>query len=500
MRWVTLIFLLGTFSISAQDLELGPVHKLSKKEQISGIFASDNSGFYALRFSNRIGSQGDPIIEKYTNKLDQKYSTPLSLSDDFNFQQVFGYQDNLYCTFSRRNKSTGKITYYLQGIANSTGKLSGKKIQLENARMETKNTIGSISTTISRDSSHIGFFSSEESRSTFFFSGLTFGKNSFGYNKFKVNVMDANMEEVWSDQIKLPYDNEDLEVLKNRIDNEGNLYILIRILDKDWNAKRRKNEPYKTYKILAYTEKGTVEKEYKIRLRNKLISDITFTINDEGNIVCSGFTSDSKKEGIDGAFYFVMNKDSEEFLQEGYKNFGPEELGLFMSERKARKGKEITSSYDMDQLILKENGGAVLLAEYYDVRSNYNYQPNGISSTTYEYIYGPILILSIDDEGGIDWIRKLQKRQISPRHTYSSYNYAIVGERIYFIYNKNISRRTEILSTYIDGDGKMGGRELFRAKDEKVMIRPAGCYQINEEEMIIYGEWRRQFQFGRLRF
>ncbi len=500
MRYLFFIGLLISFCAQAQDLTLGPVQKLDKKERISGIFAHDDTGFYVLRTTYRIGSLGDQVIEKYDNSLKQKYSTPLAFEKNYTFDQVFSFGDKLWCTFNFRDKSKSKITYYLQEISAKSGKLTGKKQIIDTGKMDAKNARGNINRTESRDSSKTAFLSSDQSIPGFFFQGIPFGKNSKGFNEFNIKVFDENLNELWKKRLKMPYENENFSVLRYRVDNEGNFYLLIKVLEDDWKAKRRNKEPYKSYQILAFTDKGESKKTYDIKIKNRFITDITFAIDDEGNIVCSGFSNDSAKQSIGGAFYFVMNKDTEDFIQENYKDFNTAELALFMKERKAKKGKEISYNYNLDYLILREDGGVVLLAEYFDIITYTTNNGNGGMSTRTVYVNGDVMIVNINPNGEIEWVRKLAKDQRGSTSRYSSFDYAIVQDKIHFIYNRYIGKRTDVQLTFIDNEGKMGGKDLFNAKKEKVLLLPAGCRQISDDEMIIYGEWRRSFQFGRVKF
>jgi len=500
MRYLFFFCLLISFSAQSQDVQLGPVQKLDKKERISGIFAHDDTGFYVLRTAYRLGSLGDQVIEKYGHNLDQKYSTLLEFERNYTFDQVFSFGNKLWCTYNFRDKSKSKITYYLQEISAKSGKLTGKAKVIDTGKMDAKNARGNINRTESRDSSKTAFLSSDQSIPGFFLQGFAIGKNSRGFNEFNIKVFDDEINELWSKKLKMPYDNEDFSVLRYRVDNDGNFYLLIKVLEDNWKSKRRNRQPYKSYQVIAFTDQGATRKTYDIKIKNRFITDITFAIDDNGNIVCSGFSNDSAKQSIGGAFYFVMNKETEDFIQEGYKDFDTRELALFMKERKAKKGKEISYNYDLDHLILRDDGGVILLAEYFDVRTYTTTTGNGGTSTRTVYVNGDVMIVNINPEGQIEWVKKLEKDQQGSTPRYSSYDFAIVDDKIHFLYNRYIGRRTDIQLTFIDSKGLMGGKDLFNAKKEKVLLLPAGCRQISDTEMIIYGEWRRSFQFGKVKF
>ena len=504
IQFLLLLFFIGS-SLSSQTIELGPEEKGSRKDVISDIILSDDTGIYALRTAVRFLSYPTPIIEKYTVDFAQVYSVRLTEFDQSNLkaQSIFPYNDRIFIALSERDKSAGRAEFYIQEIDKSTGKLTGARKKIGANKLEKRISLPNLTSRISRDKSKLAMFINEFA---LFGSGavqifnLPIGKKDDTYGNFTLKVFDDNLSEIWSKKVKLPYNNDRLSVLEFDTDNDGNIYLLTRYRPEDWRAKRKAKKPFFTYKILAYRNDGADVEEYDVTLENKYISDITFDLGKDDNLMCGGFFSDKFNGALGGTFFFTIDADTKKIIQQDTKKFGTEELSLFMSKRKAEKGKEISSDFSLDEFILRSDGGIVLIGESYYETTITSTGPNGRSSTTTYYHYGPILVVNVSPAGKIDWVTKIDKNQDSSTKAYSSYETAVVKDKIYFVFNKGIRKKSNVMAVSVDAGGKVSEQELFQVKDEKLLLRVPGCEQVSDDEMVVYGEWRKKFRFGKIKF
>ena len=275
IQFLLLLFFIGS-SLSSQTIELGPEEKGSRKDVISDIILSDDTGIYALRTAVRFLSYPTPIIEKYTVDFAQVYSVRLTEFDQSNLkaQSIFPYNDRIFIALSERDKSAGRAEFYIQEIDKSTGKLTGARKKIGANKLEKRISLPNLTSRISRDKSKLAMFINEFA---LFGSGavqifnLPIGKKDDTYGNFTLKVFDDNLSEIWSKKVKLPYNNDRLSVLEFDTDNDGNIYLLTRYRPEDWRAKRKAKKPFFTYKILAYRNDGADVEEYDVTLENKYI-------------------------------------------------------------------------------------------------------------------------------------------------------------------------------------------------------------------------------------
>lgn len=500
MKQVFLIlisFLFISQWLSAQELTLGPEQKGKRSEVIQDIIHHDETGFYALRQSVSVLKPFAPIIEKYTNDMVQVYQTRLDdfSSQDINPEGFFSFNNRIFVAGSKKERDKKQIEYFFREISKKTGKMTGKVQKIGREKIEKRSAIANLDYRISRDSSKLGLFLNDFSLNLF-----NSKKANEDYAKVTLKVFNDDLEELWSRKIKLPYNKDRVSVVKFDVDNKGDIYLLVRYRDSNWREKRRAKKPWFTYRMLAYRQSGEEVDEYNVTLKDQYISDITFEINNKDNLTCAGFFSEGFRGSLAGTFILTIDAKTKRISRQDTKKFDSAELSLFMKERKAKKGKEISSNFDLEDFVLRSDGGAILIGESFYISTTTTTSASGGTTTRTLYNYGPLIVVNVNPDGKIEWVSKIVKKQRSETRAYSSYAMSIVADKMYFVFNKGIRKRSNVMAVSVDSKGKVSEKELFRVKDEKMLLRVPGCEQIADREMIVYGEWRKKFRFGKLKF
>ena len=200
-----------------------------------------------------------------------------------------------------------------------------------------------------------------------------------------------------------------------------------------------------------------------------------------------------------------------------------------MKERKAKKtrkkmekGKDVEMyNYDLDQIVLRDDGGAVLVGEKFFISTTTTTSMmNGTTRyrTTSYYNYHDIIAVNLNPEGVIDWAQKIPKRQTTREDGgfFSSYALAIVDDKMHFIFNDNPKnlvakpgkvhnfklnkRESIVVMVTLDAKGKQKKQPLFMAADAETIIRPKVCEQLSDHELIIFGQRKRVQRLAKLDF
>ena len=182
--------------------------------------------------------------------------------------------------------------------------------------------------------------------------------------------------------------------------------------------------------------------------------------------------------------------------------------------------------YSLDELVLRSDGGALLVAEQYFVEEINRIDPYGFGyystfNRTYRpdfiYYYNDIIVVNIRPDGEVEWASRIPKQQVSQNDGgyFSSYAMSIVRDKIFFVYNddyrnfdanrnkrkNNFTGRSSIIIIgEVSKDGQVRLLPLFNNNEADVITRPKVCRQVGPREMVVFGERGRNYRFALLEF
>ncbi len=531
--------LLLTVNISAQKdysdkLYWGDELKEPANSYLAEILGSDASGFYALRKKTKGGmlSADKPqkiYIEKYNEDMKLKKAQEIDLrykKKKRDFEKMLFLNGQFYLMTSFNNKAHKANYLFVQSIRKKTLTLSKNFTKIAETPARDEYREGKFNFHISKDSSKVLVYSQlpDQRKSN---------------EVFSISVFDNEFKRLWEKRIQLPYPDNKFLVKDYRVDNNGNVYILGLLYDGQSGLFKR-NSSYQ-YVILAYTDEGEEEEEYNIDLKDKFITDLTFRVDKKGELICSGFYSDKGTFSMKGTYFFKLDPKTREISNENFKEFDFDFVTEYYSDRKKKRAEKDEKSgndrrsvelfqYSLNDLILRSDGGAVLVAEQYYVERDdnnnnfgypsavygYNRYNNNLNNRVdYHYNYNDIIVVNIRPNGEIQWASRIPKRQETTNDGgyYSSYAMAIVRDKICFVYNENgknfgakknnrryrFNGSNSILTlTEVGMDGSVATYPLGSNRDEGIITRPKICKQIGKREVAIFGEKGKRFKFGSL--
>ncbi|NRB46719.1 MAG: hypothetical protein HRU41_03525 [Saprospiraceae bacterium] len=479
-------------------------------------------GFNVLRLRQGNVMNGDQVfLERYDDRLRLKKSQKIDLryrNKKRAFEDVVKIGGQLYLFTSFNNQVKKKNYLFYQKVSH---RLMPSRDIVKIGEIDTRSKYreGDFDLVLSRDSSKVLIYNQ-----------LPYQKNE--PERFTLRVFDDQLNEEWTRDITLPYNDDVFEIEEYRVDKEGNVYLL-GVIYQERNRIQRRGQPTYGYTVLAYLNGGTEKQEYRIDLGDKFITDLTFRVGNDGNLVCSGFYSDRGTVSIKGTYFLRMNAKAKEIYQVNFKAFDLDFLTLNMTrgqrkraERNEKNGNEDRAPelyrFSLDELIMRTDGGAVLVAEQYYVyeQSFFSYWDRS-TRVNYFYHYNDILVINIKPTGEIEWASRIPKRQetVNDGGYYSSYAMATVRDRFYFIFNDNPrnfdgraqsgnrrvrenynGRYTVVSLAEVKIDGSVRMMPLFTNRDADVITRPKICRQSGSKHMLVYGERGRNFRFADLAF
>lgn len=498
----------------------GDEEKISKKSTLEDIVGSDETGIYVVRIDYK--GKNSLFLEHYNNEMNQTKSVELELlqgKKKLDYEKTIYLNNELYVLSSFTNRKLKKKFLFIRKVNKKTLAFTGRLINVSELSFEGKSRFnsGSFSHSISQNEQHL-----------LISYNLPYEKGES--ERFGLHVYDKDLTEKWSKEVTLPYKEELFSLESFSISDRGNVILLGLLYKEKKEARKRKGKPNYNYHILSYTNNGDTFNEYPIAIEEKFLTDMTVGEDVNQDLVCAGFYSDEGTFSIKGSYFLKINGKTKTIDLKTFKEFGIDFITQNLTERqekkvkkKEAKGKNIELyEYDLDYLILNEDGGATLVGEQYFVSVHtYTYTDangNTTTRTTYTYHYNDIIVVSLSPEGEIEWNEKIPKRQSSSNDGgfYLSYSIALVGDNLHFIFNDHIDNlnysgqgkisyyrgRKDGIVTLVtmDDDGRQVREALFSVAEADIYTRPKVSEQISADELIIYGQRKKSQRFAKVKF
>lgn len=224
-------------------------------------------------------------------------------------------------------------------------------------------------------------------------------------------------------------------------------------------------------------------------------------------IYIGGFYSDRKNgnfEGIIYTYYDVAEKAFKEFKTIAFSDRMRNATG-------ERSTKRAFNDFQVRQLIVRNDGGFVLIAEHFFVstRNNYNqgfgyyswYYPT-MSVSVREYNYGDILSISCNGNGEPEWAEFIRKIQYSQEDggLFSSYALINTGGALGFLFNDFNTSRSKMQLASLDAAGKISVSSLTGSSNEDPDWLPKSGKQVSAREFVVPCLKRNQICFAKVVF
>lgn len=433
-----------------------------------------------------VGKGGDNIIPK-----------------DYIYDQMLFLKDKAYVCVTQFDKSTKENVLYAEEF-DMAGQLVGGLKKIVSMSAKSRANRGMFDIVVSKDS-------------TKFLLVDVPPYEKYSGEKFGFEVLDQDLNVLDNAEISLPNNFKYFEVPLNEISlsNDGIVYMLAKnIMQKE---DKTKGEASYFFQLLAINPHGSGEvTTYDLKLPEKAITDISYSLEEGKYIICSGFYGNVKNSSystgqIDGVFYFRINKENKGIESTGLKALDHDFIADLTTERNADKGKGLSNYFTLCDFTRRADGGAVLVSEFrqtYEVE-HYVAGPNGGGTmvTDIVYVRNNIIVININPDGSIKWYANIPKKQKTEDDdgVCSSFLMATHGDKMYFVYNDNpvnmqpgrtdaatkdiktmaIPYKSTAVLVELSESGQFTKSTLFSNKQNNSIIEPAQALKINDDEFIV---------------
>ncbi len=505
------------------DLRLGPEYRNTSGTMVSEVIGTYQEHTILLKLRRNVlqpSQPARPVFERYTMNMELDREVELTLQfrgNDLEFERAVMQDGHIHVIASFHNRRTRKTHLFHRAYTADVLRAAGNWKLLGDVPSLSRNDKGVFKTEYARDSSFMLIVSDIPRRS-----GQSY--------KAKMILLDRNYDLVWERETDLGFPAGNFSAEHVRISRGGDVYLLGR----NYLSRRRslsaRGTPY-NYALFKISDEASRPQSIAIPGTDKFVADLTFQINRPDEIVFAGFYSETSASNQKGTVYFRYDPVSNRFTTPVFTPFSIGVLEQLLTRRQIARGRELLN-FDLNQIILRNDGGGVLIAEQYHYSARTEYAPYGFSPMYRRYYgyhpyrstgrhieqfeFNEILVTNIGPEGDIQWAQIVPKRQTSvgDEGYYSSYTLAVLPEMLVFLYNDNImnysdhsrasafgitgTRRSVVTMAMVTHDGALIRYPILNSRDEGILTRPSISRQVDIDRVIIYGEWGNRYRLGNL--
>jgi hypothetical protein len=267
---------------------------------------------------------------------------------------------------------------------------------------------------------------------------------------------------------------------------------------------------------------------------HKKVKAMAVKIFGNEDVIVYGMYANEKISGVSGAFFRKMDEKMNTVF-ESLEPFEDDFITQFWTDREKKKAEKKKAKnaekdkedqelsfyeYVLHDLVIKENGDFVLLAEqYYTYETTVTTTSSNGSTTTrtiYHYVYNDIVAVNCTPAGEITWKQAMKKRQHTTNDNgyYSSFYTFAQGDNLYLIYNgneaslddaeyaseserKKAERKKAATILNLGVEGEVTRKRLFGFEDDAARtLVPKRCEKMGEKEFLLFTENRKSTIFG----
>lgn len=487
------LIILGSFPSHAQKVTWSAPLSESSKMNFSKVTGQNENGFYFIRSNHPVENESEIATYRNSRFMVSYY--------DFEMRMLWEK------TVNAVKKDTRIVSFlstenYLREIAAEWNK-TDKKFRLLTRAFDSVGKPDSTYKTITEDE-----LNSVDDESTYFISVsrdrqfvLIAYQTQSGNNeqRYAVLICNASLTIQKKSLLQIPVSRKYFNPYQFMISNNGNAFLFGARTDPE---KRSRDVDRNFYTVFASTTTETDWNEYVVRSTAHFLTDAGAALDELNNkVVVTGFYSDKTEHSTAGVFYFSIEPGSSAPNEIRFSYFDPSFLYKFLREQKENNNRELIN-YSIDKIILRKDGGAVIIAEanYTSDYSYYDYYLRTYISRQYHH-RDNIIRLSVNKDGTILWSNMVSKEQTSEDddNRFISYASAIAGEKIHCIYNRSLKRRTQVLQNNSDILGNEKSSALF-SDEQDVFIMPSASKQVNENMLVVPAYKGKQFHLAGIIF
>lgn len=483
--YLTCLALLMPLLAAAQEISISEPSRITTELIGYSILGKNKNGDVLIYKKYRFGDEIDVYDKQMTFKRKKEFTLK---NIDYETIEMYKSGDYLFHFYTYRDNKTSYLV-----------------AQQYTTDLDKKGEPVTLDSTSQRIGDNFSEFKIAKAKTTPYYLIYKYEFSNGRIDKLFTRVMDENARIIQVNDINLPDDNFSPILVREVITDDGVPILLFR--NDNFNCKKDSEGVQYLY---VFPKAGNNVLYGEITNNEYCLDEMNFGIdNAHQSIISIAFLKEDNKDFMVGYQYSIIDQESGAFNLT-YNYLFPQETldeiaGLV-------KEKAITNLpvYQIGTIIPRMDGGALMVAEYYDKTvENYeftNYDPYyGYRTSTRQvefYEYDDILLFSIQPDGKPSWNNVIRKKQVSreDRGVNSSYAVLNIKDKLVFIFNEDIEQNANVLEYSMTATGDLDRKSLFNANQQEVQIRPSSAEQVSYNEIVIPSIYKKSLSFVKIKF
>lgn len=303
-------------------------------------------------------------------------------------------------------------------------------------------------------------------------------------------LLTPSLAVVGKNYVRIPTDDTRSEFHELLVRNDGEVFVITA------DFKDSGKDHAKRYLIQRSSRNFAKDSTYYVSAgQNRFLNNMRFRIdNTNRTLVTTGFYTEDYRQPVnaEGLYFLVLDLDNNKVLTSSFQEFPTEFIAKIKGVRNPKRADKLYT-FLIDDVILRQDGGALVVAESYyrTYRANAPmYDIYGMpmrSETTISYHFDEIIVVSLHPDGQMHWKNILIKSQNSTGDfgRYGSYAIMNTGKYLLFLFNDDLNTRTNVVQYAIDGSGTMDRDILLNSRKYDVYLLPQFGKQISARSIVM---------------
>lgn len=297
-------------------------------------------------------------------------------------------------------------------------------------------------------------------------------------------IFNADDEGIVGSLVKFPYPDNRFQLRDIKLGNNGNVFVLAR-LEKPGLDRGPDGFAYLVFEYDPVSEKLN---EIELPFSQWHVTDLILKPDRNDDLLVGGFFSKKSSGQVAGVLYAFIDMSEKTVVRHNAQEFDTAFLSQYLSARQIEKGKELGDFY-LDDLVLRSDGGALLLAEQYYITSSTYRDVYGFWYSNDLFNYEDVAIVSLAPSGQIEWTAIVDKSQTADMPAELSYLPLVGGSSLLIFYKARLQGfGNNVYFQRVDYDGKVSTPRAFFPKfgNRDVFYRRFSEQTGNSEAIFVY--------------